>query len=39
MTKNSIINRVYGTTLKDTNYARMAVALGAYGVRVDDPKN
>ncbi len=31
-------NRVYGTTLRDTNYARMAVALGAYGVRVDDPE-
>lgn len=31
-------NRVYGTTLKHSNYAKMASSLGAYGVRVEKPE-
>lgn len=30
--------RVVGTELRDSDYAQLAVALGAYGERVDDPE-
>ncbi len=30
--------RVVGTELRDTDYAGLAIALGAHGERVDDPK-
>ncbi len=30
-------NRVYGTSLKHSNYAQLAESLGAFGLRVEDP--
>ena len=32
-------NRVYGTSLRHTNYAKMAEGLGAYGIRVEKPED
>ena len=31
-------NRIYGTTLRHTNYAKMAEGLGAFGIRVEKPE-
>ena len=30
-------NRVYGTSLRHTNYAKVAEGLGAFGIRVEKP--
>ncbi len=32
-------NRVYGTSLRYTNYARVAEGLGAFGIRVEKPED
>ena len=32
-------NRVYGTSLRHTNYAKMAEGLGAFGIRVEKPED
>ena len=31
-------NRVYGTTLRHSNYAELARGLGAFGIRVEKPE-
>ena len=31
-------NRVYGTTLRHTNYAKMAEGIGVFGIRVEKPE-
>ena len=32
-------NRTYGTSLRHTNYAKVAEGLGAYGIRVEKPED